>query len=219
MMTVSMTTWDNFTSLKSDLEMYVRQIYTRNEILSFVQRDYPQFSKSIRTLDRRLKAFNINYSNKSVSIEGVTAAVQQELQDPGKLLGYCAMQLKIRQAQNVNVPRQLVYDVIYDLDPEGLENWAPCLEKKKRKENSSSPGPGMVYSLDGHDKVLIDSDIICMITLWTEMVCFERRLRFFKKIIRGLIKHKLRKPARMILIFPILNFNICYRIFNKFSIN
>ena len=68
---------------------------------------------------------------------------------------------------------------MYDLDPEGLENWAPCLEKKKRKENYSSPGPGMVYSLDGHDKVLIDSAIIFMITLWTEMVCFERRLRFF----------------------------------------
>ena len=81
---------------------------------------------SIRTLDRQLKAFNIKHSNKSVSVEHVTAAVQQELQGPGEFLGYCLMQLKIWEVYNLNVERQLVY-VMYDLDPEGLGNRTPCL--------------------------------------------------------------------------------------------
>ena len=40
---------------------------------------------------------------------------------PGKLQGYWPMQKKIRQEHELNVPRDLVHAVMYDLDPEGLE--------------------------------------------------------------------------------------------------
>ena len=70
-----------------------------------------------------------------MSIEDVTTAVEQELQGPGELLGYRPMELKIRQVHSLNVPRQLVYDVMCHFDPECLENWGPCLKKVKEREN------------------------------------------------------------------------------------
>ena len=45
--------------------------------------------------------------------------------------------IKIRQVHILNVQRQLVYDVIYDLVPEGLENRTPYLQKKKRKQEQN----------------------------------------------------------------------------------
>ena len=46
--------------------------------------------------------------------------------------------IKIRQVHILNVQRQLVYDVIYDLVPEGLENRTPYLQEKKRNRNKMS---------------------------------------------------------------------------------
>lgn len=43
--------------------------------MRFVQRDYPQLSWNIKTLDRGLKAFNITYADKCVSIEDVCKAL------------------------------------------------------------------------------------------------------------------------------------------------
>ena len=99
-------------------------------------RDFPQYSRSIRTLNKRMRYFgsrkvappspnsnanpkpnpapdrgavflgdnfpdsryfNIFYHNKNVSLNAVKEAVKGELNGPGKLLGYRAMHLKIRQ--------------------------------------------------------------------------------------------------------------------------
>ena len=56
--------------------------------------------------------------------------VAKWLNGPGKLLGYRAMQNKIRQKHELKVPRELAYAVMYDLDPEGLEGRAP-MERRK----------------------------------------------------------------------------------------
>ena len=66
-----------------------------------------------------------------------------ELEGPGKLLGYRAMQKKIRQ---VDVPRDLVHAVMYDLDPEGLENRHVFAKKMKLKGCFTSKGPNFVLS-------------------------------------------------------------------------
>ena len=44
---------------------------------------------------------------------------------PGKLLGYRAMHLKIRQKNGLNVTRDQVYDVMTDVDLEGLRQRQP----------------------------------------------------------------------------------------------
>ena len=70
---------------------------------------------SLRSLDRRLRHFNIQYIDRNVDLEQVRAAVQEELDGPGKLLGYRPMHQKMRQVHHLNVPsnpRHLVHNVI-----------------------------------------------------------------------------------------------------------
>ena len=113
--------WEYDEDLKADLERYVRQNLRRSEILDFVRLNYPMYAWSDRTLGRRLQFFGIQYTDYDVDVEDVKEAVGNELQGPGKLLGYRAMQQKVREVHELNVPRDLVYAVMGDVDPEGLE--------------------------------------------------------------------------------------------------
>ena len=51
----------------------------------------------------------------------VKSVVKKELQGPGKLLGYRATTTRVRELHGLNVPRDLVYALIGEADPEGLE--------------------------------------------------------------------------------------------------
>ena len=53
--------WLEDDDLKADLKRYVRESLSRSEILDFVSRDYSIYALSIRTLDRRLKEYQIFY--------------------------------------------------------------------------------------------------------------------------------------------------------------
>ena len=68
-------------------------------------RYFPQYSWSIKTLDRKMRCFNIFYHNNNVSLNAVKEAVKGELNGPGKLLGYRTMHLKIRQQNGLNVTK------------------------------------------------------------------------------------------------------------------
>ena len=145
--------WQNDKQLENDLGKYVLQNLKRTEILDFMLRDYGQYQRSIRTLDRRLRYFNIYYTEKNVTVAEVRQAVQNELEGPGILLGYRAMQQKIRQKYEMKVPRHLVHDVMYDLCPEELEKRRPG-NRKKPHGHFTTKGPNWVWSLDGHDKLM-----------------------------------------------------------------
>ena len=69
-------------------------------------------------------------------MEEVKDAVKKELEGPGRLLGYRAMHKKVRQEYNLHVTRDAVYNVMYDLDPEGLEARGGIGVKKKRKKGN-----------------------------------------------------------------------------------
>ena len=102
-----------------------------------------------------MRSFEIYYNNPEVSVEEVKDAVKKELEGPERLLGYRAMHKKVRQEYNLHVTRDAVYNVMYDLDPEGLKARGGIGAKKKRKKgNFSSKGPNFVHSLDGHDKMM-----------------------------------------------------------------
>lgn len=115
------TDWEDDEQLQNDIKSYVMQNLKRKEILDFVKRDYPQYAWSLPTLSRRMRAFSIKYVNYDLYIEDVRNAVTIELDGPGRLLGYRAMQRKIREQHGLAVPRVLVYDVMTDINPEGLE--------------------------------------------------------------------------------------------------
>ena len=75
----------------------------------------------------------MNTDNTDVTFEEVKSAVRKELDGPGELLGYRTMHNKIRQEYLLNVPRNLVHAVMFDLDPEGLEARLRCPTVKKGK--------------------------------------------------------------------------------------
>jgi len=93
----------------------------RDEILSFVIRECSCYTWRVCSLDRRLCHFGIIYSDKDVTVDDVRQAVAEQMDRPGKLPGYWAVQKKIRQEHELNVPGDLVHPVMDNLDPEGLE--------------------------------------------------------------------------------------------------
>eukprot|EP00794_Sanderia_malayensis_P002289 gene2289-2634_t len=147
--------WREDESLKRDLTEYSRQGMQRNEMLSFVSNDYSQYAWSLRTLDRRLREFGIYRTDKNVSLETLRNALIEELDGPGKLLGYRAMANKLRQEHHLKVPRKLVHDMMYDVDPEGLAQRALDQRNNPRvKGKFTTRGPNWVHSLDGHAKLM-----------------------------------------------------------------
>ena len=126
--------WHDDFALKEDLTKYVRQGMQRKEMLDFLKRDFPRYAWSIPTLDRWLRHFNIFYRDTDVTVEEVKEAVGEGLAGPGQLLGYRALHKKIRQEHLLNVPRDLVYAVMQEIDPEGLESCAVGIKNKKKKQ-------------------------------------------------------------------------------------
>ena len=114
--------------------------------------DFGEYAWSVRFLDRRLSYFNIHRNDKSVLVENVKSAINKELMGPGQLLGNRAMHLKIKNINGLNVPRNLVYAAMADLDSDGLKMRQPENQKPKEKGNFISAGPNWVISFDGHDK-------------------------------------------------------------------
>jgi len=148
------TDWKDDEKLENDLKSYLCQGLQRTEMLDFVKRDYPCYRWSIRTLDRRLRHFDLYYIDKTISVEDAQNIVKDELNGPGKLLGYRAMCLKLRQKYDLRIPRDRVYDLMYEADPELLKERYPAFKKKKKKIPFSTKGPNWVLSLDGHDKLM-----------------------------------------------------------------
>ena len=153
-MASSSNVWEEDEALKNDLKRYIQQRLQRCEILDFVMKNYPYYKWSIRTLDRRLRFFNIKYIDRGVSLEEARDAISTELNGPGRLLGYRAMHLKLRQKHGLNLPRDTVYALMAEADPEGLHERRPGPKKKKKKTCFVSRGPDWVLSVDGHDKLM-----------------------------------------------------------------
>ena len=93
--------WENDVALEQSLREYVRKNLKTKEILHFMKRNYDQYSWRIATLDRKLRFFDINYIYYDTSLETVQAAAQKELNGPGKLLGYKALNQKLRMQHGV----------------------------------------------------------------------------------------------------------------------
>ena len=68
-----------------------------------------------------MRYFDIHYIDNTVTVKQIRDAVKKEVDGPGKLLGYRAMQKTLRQEHELKVPRDLVYVVMQDVDPEELQ--------------------------------------------------------------------------------------------------
>ena len=99
------THWKEDDILKSDLKKYVKEDL-RTEILDFMKRDFSQYAWSLSSLDRRMRYFDIHYTDNiiNVTVEQIRDAVKKEVDGPGKLLGYRAMQKTLRQEHELKDP-------------------------------------------------------------------------------------------------------------------
>ena len=113
--------WETDENLQADIQQYVLQNLSRKELLDFVKRDYPQYAWSLSTLSRRMAHFNIKYIDYETNANEVERAVHEEIDGPGQLLGYRAMHKKLREQHQFAVPRNLMYDMMTLVDPDGLE--------------------------------------------------------------------------------------------------
>ena len=125
--------WKYDEDLKQDLEKYIKQNLKMKEILDFVAEKYPMYAWSLRTLCRRLAHFELKYMDHDVGLDDVEAAVTEELKGPGRLLGYRALHKKIREIHGLKVPRDIVYAMMAEVDPSGLE------ERRVRKRRRTHP--------------------------------------------------------------------------------
>ena len=127
--------WQEDIALKEDLSAYVQQNLRQKEILDLVGRKYPMYAWSLRTLSRRLSYFNIKYSDYDVDIDRLKEVINMEMEGPGCLLGYRALQQKVREVHGLNVPRDLVYAVMMEVNPQGLEERGGVGRPKRAPRN------------------------------------------------------------------------------------
>ena len=94
------------------------------------------------------------------------------------MLGYRAMHQKLRTERNVLVPRHLVYNVMAELDPEGLEARNLQRKKKEVKGHFTSEGPLWLVSLDGHDKLCGYQNSTFPLGVYAGIDTFSRKILF-----------------------------------------
>ena len=87
------------------------------------------YNWSLPTLARRLKEVGVTYVNYETSVDDVKKTVEKEINGPGKLLGYRAMNQKLRTEYSIHVPRHLVHNVMPDVDPEGIAARKVCKQE------------------------------------------------------------------------------------------
>lgn len=126
------TDWKDDEELKETISCLVLRNFKRSEMLDFLMRDFPQYAWSLGSLSRRMKHFDIKYTDYSTNVEQVRAAFQAENEGPGQLLGYRAMHKRIREQHGLAVPRGLVYDVMTLDDEDGLQR-RKAVGKERRK--------------------------------------------------------------------------------------
>ncbi len=105
--------------LKDDRKAYLAQNLRQTEIVDFMKVRYPMYAWIVRTLSDLLHHFvDIKYIEYDTDINDVTRAVEKEMNGPGRFLGYRALHKKIREVHTLNVPRNVVYDVMADVNPQ-----------------------------------------------------------------------------------------------------
>ncbi|OAV85844.1 hypothetical protein PTTG_30234, partial [Puccinia triticina 1-1 BBBD Race 1] len=64
--------------------------------------------------------------------------------------GYRRMKTLLMRNYNIRIPRQVVYNVLRDIDPEAM---TACLRQTCKRRVFRTYGPNHVWSIDGHDKL------------------------------------------------------------------
>ena len=63
--------------------------------------------------------------------------IHQEMEGPGRFLGYRTLHEKVHEIHGLNVPRNLVYDVMYEVNPQGLEERGGVGQPKRPRRKAT----------------------------------------------------------------------------------
>ena len=127
--------------------------YDYNEILLFLSKHH-NCEMSYSTLLRRLKEYGLKRRNLigprlEDAFQRVQARIRELVNGPGSSMGYRAIWHCLKM-EGLNVPRNIVENILKEIDPEGTE-----LRKKHRLKRRlyRNPGPNHAWHLDGYDKL------------------------------------------------------------------
>lgn len=172
--------WEEDLELKDDLKLYVQRNLSQSEILDLMKVHYPMYAWSLRTLSRRLQHFGIKFINYVIDVKDVKRAVVKEMDGPGRLLGYRALHKKIRELHGLNVPRNLVYNVMADVNPKGLEERGGVGQPKRarRKTAFTSTVRILMFCLSLHKHVLFQAVSFSPLFHWSSCLYYIRNVVF-----------------------------------------
>ena len=143
-----------------------------------MKRDFGDYKWSVQALVKHLKELVITYLNYETSVDDVKKAVETEINEPGKLVGYRAMNQKPRTEYSIQVLCHVVYNIMRDADPEGITSRQLNKKIKKKKQPFTSEGPLWVVSLDGHDKLCGYQNLILPLGVYGYLDTFSRKVLF-----------------------------------------
>lgn len=137
------------TTVDEFIHKYFTEGHTYEIILDLLATKH-NVSMSLSTLKRRLQDADLTRRTNYTPIATVRAAISEELQGSGKLLGYRAMWQTLKQKYSFTVRRSDVMHLMGELDPSGKENRS---RHKFVRRAYHSNGPNEVWHVDGYDKL------------------------------------------------------------------
>ncbi|KAJ8684554.1 hypothetical protein QAD02_020346 [Eretmocerus hayati] len=128
---------------------YFHKDYSHAAIIKMLHRKY-NITISQRTLSRITAELGLKRKNIEESpLEHVIVALAIELDGSGRILGYRAMWQRIRKVYRLRVRQKTVWQLLREMDPEGVEN---RLRYRLRRREYEVSGPNDLWHGDNHDK-------------------------------------------------------------------
>jgi hypothetical protein len=103
---------------------------------------------SVRTLKRRLRSLGLRRKGNTTVIDNETirTAIQKEMEGAGKLSGYRSIWHALRLRHHIHVPRNLVAEIMKEIDPVGVEERRA---RRLKRRTFTSKGANATWHMDG----------------------------------------------------------------------
>ncbi|XP_028416576.1 uncharacterized protein LOC114540653 [Dendronephthya gigantea] len=127
---------------------YFTKGHEYSRIVEMLEKEH-NVTMSIRTLKNRLNEYGLKRRNTVYDEQLVRQRIEEELNGPGCMGGYRSVWHTLK-LQGLQVPRDVVEQLVRELDPDG------CSERKAKRlkrRRFRSPGPNYSWHADGYDKL------------------------------------------------------------------
>lgn len=106
------------TCISHKIHHYFHLGYPYQAMLGFLRKD--GVSISLSTLKRRLRELRLSRRRHEIDLETVTRRIREEIAVAGRLAGYCSIWHALRIRHGLHVPRNLVAQILKNIDPAGV---------------------------------------------------------------------------------------------------